>query len=90
VTWPVNFDPPVFFVRTELEVGLTFALVAAHAGSEEKFQRNQNNARRACDTARRFMRRIELSDDEAAELHELLEELERRLRVLASFGSERS
>jgi len=79
MTRPTNFDPPVFFVLTELEVGLTFALVAAHADNEEKFQRNQSNARRACDTARRSMRRIELSDDEAAELHELLEELERQV-----------
>jgi len=61
---------------------LTFALIAADAGNEEKFNRNRRNARRACDTARGFISRVELSDDHAAELHTMLEELEYRLQVL--------
>jgi hypothetical protein len=85
MTWPANFDVPTFFVRTELELGLTFALIAAHASNEEKFQRNRNNARRACGTARRFLGRITVPEDNTAELQEMLDELERRLRVLDGF-----
>ena len=83
MTWSANYDV-VLFLRTELELGLTFALIAAHASNREKFQRNRSNARRAYDTARRFLRRVALSDDEHAEFHEMLDELERRLRVLES------
>jgi len=85
MTWPANFDAPISFVRTELELGLTFALIAAHASNEEKFKRNQRNTQRAYDTARRFMSLIELSADQAAELSEMLAELEHRLRLLRSF-----
>ena len=82
MSWPANFEIPALFVRTELELGLTFALIAAHASNEEKFERNRINARRACATARRFLGRITVPEENAAELYEMLEELERRVRVL--------
>jgi hypothetical protein len=85
MTRRVNFDGSICFVRTEIELGLTFALIEAHSSNEEKFKRNQRNAQRAHDTARRFMSLIELPADEAAELSEMLAELELRLRLLGIF-----
>lgn len=78
----INLDPFVSFLHAELELGLTFALIAAHASTQDKFNRNQGNARRACDTARRFMKRIRLSEGQAAEFQETLAELERRIQAL--------
>jgi hypothetical protein len=88
MTWPANFEGSILFIRNELELGLTFALIAAHASNEEKFERNQRNARRACNTARRFMSLVEMSDDQAAEFSETLGELEHRLGLLGSFASQ--
>jgi hypothetical protein len=86
MTRRVDFDAPVFFIRTEIELGLTFASIAAHSSNEEKFKRNQRNTQRAYDTARHFISLIELSDDQAAALSEMLAELEHRLRLLGSFA----
>lgn len=70
------------FLRTELETGLTFATIAEQASDEDKINRNRENARKACQSARHFMDRVSLSERESAELRETLDDLERRLRLL--------
>jgi hypothetical protein len=70
------------FLRTELQTGLTFALLAEEASYEDKINRNIKNAGKAFRCVKRFINRVVLSDEESGELHEKLEELERRLRIL--------
>ena len=70
------------FIRTELDLGLTFASVAANASDEEKFRRNRENARRACQTARHFVDRFCLSDNEFADIHDKIGALEHTLQML--------
>lgn len=70
------------FLRTELQTGLTFAMIAEHATDEDKINRNREKARIACRSAQHFMGRIPLSDSESAELHEKLKGLEGRLHLL--------
>ena len=43
------------FVQNELEMGTTFASLALDSQTEEKRQRNRENARKAYDTARHFL-----------------------------------
>lgn len=82
----MNEDPvhsgSLSFLRTELETGLTFVLLAEQGSDEDKVKRNRENARKACRSVRHFIHQISLSDSESAELHEKLKKLERRLRIL--------
>ena len=43
------------FVRSELEIGLVFASLAVNSQTDEKWQRNRQNARKAYDTAQHFL-----------------------------------
>ena len=82
----INEEPTrnasVSFLRTELETGSTFALIAEQAVYEDKINRNLENARKAFLSAQHFIKKIALSDEESAELHGKLGELERRLQTL--------
>ena len=84
---PENFRSSISFLRTELETGLTFAWIAEQARDEHKINRNRENARKACQSARYFMDRISLPDNESAELQVKLEQLEHRLERLDSLVS---
>ena len=70
------------FLQRELETRLTFTLLAEEAKDEDKINRNRENARKALHSVQHFIHQVSLSDAESAELHEKLEELERRLRML--------
>lgn len=52
------------FILVEVESGLTFAKVALDAEDEEKLNRNRKNARKAYDTACRFLQESVIKDEE--------------------------
>jgi len=53
---PARFKASILqFIRIELETGMTYASVALTSHSNEKRQRNKQNARKAHDTAQRFL-----------------------------------
>ena len=70
------------FLRAELQTGHTFASIAEQAREKDKINRSRQQARKACQSVRHFLHRITVSEGESNELHENLEELERRLRML--------
>jgi len=70
------------FLRAEMQTGLTFASIAEEASDQDKINRSRKNARKACQSVRHFICRVTLSEDESNELHDKLEELERRLQIL--------
>jgi hypothetical protein len=43
------------FIKTEVEMGMTFASLALDGETEEKRQRNREHARKAYDTAQHFL-----------------------------------
>jgi hypothetical protein len=45
----------VNFIKTDLDVALTFAQIASQTGDRDKAVRNQRNARKAYDTLVRYM-----------------------------------
>ena len=83
-----TFDSGIAFVEIELQIGMTFASIAANARDENKFNRNRENAKRAYRTALYFMNRFYLTEAHSAEFHKMLEELERNLRTLEEPGFE--
>ncbi len=73
----------VRFLRTELELGLTFASIALQKnGSAEKKQRNWVNARKAYDTVIRSLENSTLTSDEAQGLESRLSNLKAHLVTL--------
>ena len=70
----------VEFLKTELETGITFADLALSARHEDKLERTKANARKAHDTAVRFMEKLKPED--AAELDLLVKDLRSKLRDL--------
>ncbi len=70
----------VEFLKTELETGITFAQLALSARREDKIERTKANARKAYDTALKFMDK--LAPEKSAELNGLLQNLRTRLRDL--------
>jgi hypothetical protein len=70
------------FLRAELQTGLIFTSLAEQASDEDTINRNRQNARKACRSVRHFIGRITIPEDENKELHDQLEELEGRLRIL--------
>ena len=70
----------VEFLKTELETGITFADLALSAKHEDKLERTKANARKAYDTALRFMEKLKPED--AAELEVRLKHLVSKLRQL--------
>ena len=79
---PIRARTSTIILRNELRTGLTFATIAEQATDEDKINRNRENARKACRSARQFIGVTPLSASESVELHEKLEELEERLRLM--------
>lgn len=70
----------VEFLKTELETGITFADLALSAKHADKLARTKANARKAYDTALRFIEKLKPED--AAELEVRLKHLVSKLRQL--------
>jgi hypothetical protein len=67
------------FLKTELETGITFATLALSARYEHKLKRTKANARKAYDTAVKFMDKL---TEKSAELDSLFQDLRSKLRDL--------
>jgi len=65
----------VEFLRTELRTGLTMARIALEAQSWNRVNRNRVNARKAYDTALRFVAKTPLKDEEAEEIRGMITRL---------------
>lgn len=72
----VSFD----FLKTELETGITFADLALSAKYADKLERNKANARKAYDTALKFIDKLKPED--ASDLDTLFKHLRSKLREL--------
>ena len=72
-------------MRTELRTGLTMARIALEAESRNKVDRNRVNARKAYDTALRFLAKTPLTDEEAEEIRGMITRLK---LALAELGEE--
>lgn len=70
------------FLRIELESGWTFAAIALSTNDEGKRIRNTANARAAYNTVLRFMGQVALDDEQARELADSIERLNRELVAL--------
>lgn len=70
------------FLRTELDVAMTFVVIARQAKYRDRVVRNAANARKACKALRYFMDRVFLSEEEAAEIGGRLEKVENELAKL--------
>ena len=70
------------FLRSELELGRTFARIALSANDEGKRIRNTSNARAAYNTVLHFMGRVALDGDQARELADSTERLKHELVAL--------
>jgi hypothetical protein len=75
-----NLKGPITFLRTELQTGFTLIFIARAAKDEAKLQRNLQNARKAFESARHFLGRVQLTAEEDAELREKLAALEAELK----------
>ena len=72
----------VEFLRTELRTGLTMARIALEAQSRKKVDRNRANARKAYDTALRFIAKTTLKEEEADEIRGMITRLKLALADL--------
>lgn len=72
----------VEFLRTELRTGLTMARIAFEAQSRDKLDRNRVNARKAYDTALRFLAKTPLREEEAEEIRGMITRLKAALMQL--------
>jgi hypothetical protein len=70
------------FVKTEIELGFTFATIARDARDPEKFKRNRGNAVRAYDETSRFVRETSLSDGELQQIRFGIAKLRSALALL--------
>ena len=72
------------FLKTEVEVGLTFAGIARDAapGQTDKIQRNLGHARQAYDAIRRFRPLVDLSYTDGKDLDAGVERLRKALVLL--------
>ncbi len=68
------------FLKTELETGITFADLALSAKYADKVERNKVNARKAYDTALKFIDKLKPED--ASDLDSLLKHLRSKLLEL--------
>ena len=75
-----TWDALAEYIRVELELGFTFASIAANTGSENAFSRNREHVRRVCQTVRHFMGRV--PQDRRVKFLDVLDGLEDRLRIL--------
>lgn len=67
------------FLKTDLHAGITFAKLALAASDPEKTNRNRDNARKADEAVRRFIDRVQLTENESAELQSLQNQLAKLL-----------
>lgn len=67
------------FLKTELETGHTFAKLALSAKYRDKLERNKANARKAYDTALKFLGSSSVDAASAVEINRLLEDLRAKL-----------
>ena len=70
------------FLRTELALGLTFAIIALSTNDEGTRRRNAASARTAYNAVLRFMGQVALDGKEARELADSIESLKRELVAL--------
>lgn len=78
-------DAPVLFLKTELDVGLTFAWIALNSyqiGWHHKAERNRAAARRAYDALVRFRNRAALTALQSENFEHGFAFLQERLRLL--------
>jgi len=73
----------VAFLKTDLDVALTFAEIALHAGDDlEKKIRNQANALYAYDSVLRLIERVTFTQADAGEIEKRLKRLRTALEQL--------
>lgn len=70
------------FLKCELQTGITFADLALTAKHDDRRERNRANARKAYDTALRFMGTLSPAPESTAELKHLIERLRAQLKRL--------
>lgn len=70
------------FLKNELQTGITFADLALSARHNDRRERNKPNARKAYDTALRFMSTDSPTPNITAELKDRLEHLRDQLKQL--------
>jgi len=78
----VTWDTLAEYIHVELELGFTFASLAANRGSEDAFSRNREHVRNVCQTVRHFIGRV--PQDRRVKFLHALDGLEDRLRILDS------
>ena len=71
------------FIKIDLNSVTVFANVARQSQDEEIRGRNIANARHGCETVRRFLTRVALSDEEATDIQNQLAFLEATLAELS-------
>ena len=70
------------FLKNELQTGITFADLALSAKHDDRRERNKANARKAYDTALRFMSTLSPTPETTTELNDRLEHLRHQLKQL--------
>ena len=73
------------FIRSELETGMTFASLALNSESDGKRQRNQQNARKAYDSAQHFLEE-HIAREKTTKQTDLLEGLTQLKNLLTGLG----
>lgn len=76
----------VELITTELEVGHTFASRALETQDATRCTRNRHNARKAYDTALRFLGDTSLTKSQARRIKEGFQQLKRGLKLLGETG----
>jgi len=74
------------FLITELRTGLTFAGIAARSSDPERARRSGHNARKAYDTAQKFLPSTVLTASELRQIDEKMKALKRALASLGELG----
>ena len=77
------------FLRTDIDVGMTFAGIALRSTDPNKVSRNTLNARKAYDTVSQFLNRLPFSSPETTEISLNLVKLQKALELLDNRSLER-
>ena len=78
------------FILTEIDLAMTFADTAIHTDSEEKRDRNANNASKGYETAMAFIKKRPLREEDRKEVQSRLEPLKKALLHLGKIDSDGS
>jgi hypothetical protein len=81
-----GFDPNTNFVNVQIEVALTYCLMAQQRGAEGRHELIQT-ARKAYDTAQRYMFKLDMSDKEFHQITAAAERVKFMLEALENHGS---